>query len=354
MNTNDFEFIGGFDAHWLFSDSLSSIKQELTFNMGTTYYCEAGCKVCYIKDNLEKSKSISGQYFPPITDQQEEIWNDLFDYFMDLHNDDDMTYLKLNHPNHYDWFKRNGHNFSHGITDNALFRFTKQIGKEIKFKEIRCAGISASFAETVSVDKLTDTLLFLQDNFSIRQLNLINDGNIDALEPYFKFAYANNIIPNLIYDITRPRNYVSRDWITRQVTHINTSEQGDITQIYGNEEIQLCFNRFFYSNGESSGSAEPYHVIEHKFNPEQFLYDLAKGKQDRYQKWINTTASSDFKQYYETVAGYQLYNNYNYIPGTMLPPKSRFCAKLEENGWMRTNLGLFKPDADVKPFVSKL
>lgn len=353
MNDKSFKFNGGFDAHWLFSDCLSSVKQELTFNIATTYYCDAGCKVCYIKDNLDKSKPIAGQYFPPITDKQEELWETVFDYFLHLHNDDDMMYLKLNHPKHYDWFKRNGHRFSYGMTDNALFRFTKQIGTEIKFYEIRCAGISSSFANNTNVAKLTDTLNFLHDTFGIRQLNLINDGNIDALEPYFNFAYKNNITPNLIYDILKPRELVYRDWITTEVNYIDTNNSGDITQIFGNEEIQMCFDRFFYSNGESSGSSDPYHVLTDSFNPSKFLYDLAVGKQERYRRWIDKTSNPLFKQYYESVVKYNLHEDYNYIPGIMLPPKSKFCAKLIEQGWIRTELGLFKPSEDVKPFVSK-
>jgi hypothetical protein len=126
-----------------------------------------------------------------------------------------------------------------------------------------------------------------------------------------------------------------------------------MTHIFGQEEIQLCFNNFFYSNGDSSGLTEPYHTIQNRFEPEKFLYDLAKGKQDKYIKWKNITSQSSFKEYYIEVEKYKIHENYNFIPGNMLPPTSRFFYRLIENGWQQTKFGLYKPGSEIQSFMSK-
>ena len=57
------------------------IKRDIYFSMGTRYFCDAGCHVCYIKDNLASIRSNSKTLYPVITDKHEEMWEDVFSYF---------------------------------------------------------------------------------------------------------------------------------------------------------------------------------------------------------------------------------------------------------------------------------
>jgi hypothetical protein len=354
MHNENIELLENLHEHWLLKDSLFSVKYDLCFTMGTRYFCDAGCKVCYIADNLKEMRSTAMQYFPTITDKHEEIWEQVFSHFEYLHTDDDMMYLKLNHPKHYDWFKRNAHRFEYGMTDNAIFRFSKHVVNDIKFKQVGNVAISSFFAERVSKEKLVGALDKIKDTMGLKQIKLIDVGNINALKFYYDYANKHGIETLFHYDLNSPKYLIKEDWINEQITWIDTNPNTKgIMQIYGNEAVQLSFDRFYFSNDASSGTViEPYHILEDKFNPEEFLYDLVIGKQRLYNEWITKTENTKFKSYYETALKYIFHKDFNFIPGPMMPPRSKFCSKMIENGWVKIEHGLFKPANEVKPFVS--
>lgn len=358
MHNVNFETVEDFEAHWLFSDSLYSVKQDLEFSMGTRYYCDAGCHVCYIAKNLKAMKSTISQYFPKMTDRHEEMWESVFDHFLYLHTDDDMMFLKLNHPPQYEWFKRNAYRFHYGMTDNAIFRYSNSIIKDVKFKLINNVSISSSFANRVNKDKLLNALNLMNDTIGIKQIKLIAIGtDIDILQFYDDFAKSKGMQVLYHYDMNHERLLLKKPWVTEQITWIDTNPNNEdgIMQVYGNEAVQLCFDRFYFSNEASSGTdIEPYHVLTDKFDPEKFLYDLVIGKQTLYNQWYSITKNERFKTYYNTVSQYVFQEDYNFIPGHMMPPRTKFCAKLKEIGWTQIPLGLYKPtDSGIKSFIGK-
>jgi hypothetical protein len=353
MNVYNFENVTDFDYHWIVGDSIRTIKRDIYFSLGTRYYCDAGCHVCYIIENLKTIKKNVASYFPPITDAHQALWEDVFSYYEYLRTDDDMLYLKLNQPRHYQWFKENGHRFEYGMTDNAIFRYNK-VAKEINFKGVGSVSISSHLAERVTEKKMYDALNNIHDTSPIQQVKLIDTGNVDILKQYADWANKLNIEVLFHYDFNKKRNLIDKDWVEDQVTWIDTDQDGTM-QVYGDEAIGLYFDSFYLSNETSSDIAiEPYHRLQHKFDPEKFLVDLAKGKQKLYSDWMDRTRNKKFSDYFRNTQKYEFHENFNFMPSSMMPPYSKYCAKMMEQGWQRTKHGFFKNDGQpIKSIVTK-
>jgi len=351
---SNFEEVTDYDTYWLINDSIKSIKRDIYFSMGTRYFCDAGCHVCYIKDNLASIRNNSKTLYPVITDKHEEMWEDVFSYFDYLRTDDDMMYLKMNHPMHYDWFKRNGYRFEYGMTDNAIFRF-QTIAKEVKFAGISSISLSSYFIEKVNPEKLDRALKSILETSKIQQLKLINTGNPDVLKRYADEAKKLDIEILFHYDFNSERELLTQDWVDSQVTWIDSDTEGNM-QVYGDEAICLFFDRFFYSNdGSSDKEIDPYCILDGTFDPESFLVDLSKGKQKLYKIWASRTKNKKFQEYFLSTQKYNFEYDYNYIPGPMMPPFSKYCNKLLDRGWIKTKHGLYNPNGkDVKSIVSRI
>jgi len=344
---HDFEKVVDFDSHWLINDCIKSIKRDIYFSMSTRYFCDAGCHVCYIKENLQKIKKNLNQYFFDFTERHEELWNQVFDYFDYHRTDDDMLFLKLNYPKHYDWFKRNGYRFEYGMTDNAIFRF-RNLRKEVNFKGIASITLSSYFLNKVNRDKLDRTLAELNNDCPIKQLKLVNNGDMDVLKIYADWATNKNIEVLFHYDFLTPRNLIKEEWASNQVTWIDSDEEGNM-QIYGDEAVCLFFDRFFFNSDVSSDErySTYYHLAE-DFDYKKFLVNMARGKQILYTQWMTRTKNERFKKYFETTLKYQFNESFNYLPGPMMPPWSKYCKKMEQDGWVRSKLGFVKIE---EPFV---
>lgn len=354
MNVYNFEEVTNYNYHFLVGDSIRSVKRDLYFSLGSRYYCDAGCKVCYIGNNLNKLKSTADNYFQPITIQREESWEEVFAYFEYLRMDDDIYYLKEKHPSHYEWIRRNAHRFEYGITDNAIFRYMKMMPK-VKFAGLSSVSLSSFFVERVQHSKLYYALEKFVDTIGIQQLKFIHTDNVDILKPFAEWAHNLNIEVLHHYDFTKKREVLDIDWIQDQVTWIDTDEDGTM-QVYGDEATQLYFDRFYFSNELSSNlNEEAYSYLEDHFDPEAFLVDMARGKQRLYNIWKDRAPTQKFADYYNATLQYEFYYDYNFIPSNMLPPYSLYCKKLIENGWQITKHGLYKDDGrELKPLVKKV
>ena len=52
MNRDNFDSYKNLSEYWLKEDALRSLDYDVYFSLGIRYYCDAGCKVCYIKKVL--------------------------------------------------------------------------------------------------------------------------------------------------------------------------------------------------------------------------------------------------------------------------------------------------------------
>lgn len=350
-----FEEAKDLDEHWLLQDCIKSVKRDLYFSISTRYFCDAGCHVCYIQENLKNMKKGLSNYYFDFDDALEEKWETVFDYFGYIRTDDDMMFLKLNYPKHYDYFKRNGKRFQYGMTDNQIFRY-RGMAKELNFKEIASISLSSYFVEKVNGDKLKRSLQEIHEVSPILQLKLIDCGNMNILREYYEWAKKENIETMFHYNfLAGERELLTEDWVDQQVTWIDVDTEGNM-QVYGDEAICLFFDRFYFSNDVASDpSIEPYYILNREFEPEKFLISLARGKQILYDKWKDRTTNPKFKEYFTKTLNYTFNDDYNFIPSMMMVPYSRYCDKLQQRGWTKTKHGFVKLDGTpIKSFVTKL
>jgi len=354
---HDFEKVTDYDTHWLINDCIKSVKRDLYFSISSRYFCDAGCHVCYIRDNLKTMKSNLGNYFYDITERHEEQWEDVFSYFDYLRTDDDMMFLKLNYPKHYDYFKRNGYKFEYGMTDNVIFRYKSYV-KELKFKGISSISLSSYFIKKVNGAKLKTTLSELHSISPIQQLKLIDCGDSDVLKYYSDWANDKGIEVLFHYDfMSGSRNLLTKDWSQNQITWMDSDNEGNM-QIYGDEAIGLFYDRFYFSNENATDiTIEPYYVLEETggFDNKKFLVNMARGKQELYNRWAKRTINDRFRDYFNATQGYKFNDEYNFIPWQMMVPFSKYCRNMEEQGWVKTKHGFYFPDGkEIKSFVEKI
>ena len=95
MNRDNFDEYKNQSEYWLKEDALRSLDYDVYFSLGTRYYCDAGCKVCYIKDNLKQTKLLD--VFPNDLEKYKEEWFNFFEYFGVVRTNDDL-YYKMTHP----------------------------------------------------------------------------------------------------------------------------------------------------------------------------------------------------------------------------------------------------------------
>ena len=104
----DFDDYQDHESYFLKEDALHSLGFDVYFSPTKKYYCNANCTVCYIKEDLKKGLPYYVDAMPDsITDEDEERWHSVFKYFYSVRTNDDLTYLKLNYPKIFEWYKNN-------------------------------------------------------------------------------------------------------------------------------------------------------------------------------------------------------------------------------------------------------
>lgn len=337
------------DKYWIEVDTLKTLESDMYFSLGSRYYCAAACEVCYIHKNLSsvENKGLENIY-NPITLELEDLWKGIFNYFYTIRTDDDMHFYKYNLPTQYAWYIKNAPNMEYSITDNAIIRYNRLLD-EVKFKAMASITISSTFANKVKGESLLKALRDINETAPIRKLKLINTSESGSLEPYAQLAEELGISILGHHDFRKGKVDLEEEWAEEQAHWIDTKEDGQVVQVYGdNTALHLYYDRFYFSNdGASDLKVKPFHYIKNnKFNPEKLCADTLKGKQESYKNWVN----SSFKEYFKVTQNYKVNYPFNFIPGIMMPSYSKFCAKLIERGWVKVPQGLYREDG--KPLTS--
>ena len=349
MNRDDFDSIENLSEYWLKEDALRSLDYDLYFSLGTRYYCDAGCKVCYIKDNLEKTNSLP--IFQNNIQSREDEWFKFFDYFGVVRTNDDMYFLKHNYPNQYEWYLKHGSMFESCITDNAIFR-TLQL-EELPLKRIGDITVSTEFVEHVGVDKVLTAIKELYDRYGVEKVKYIDCGHPELLMPILEWANKLGIHNCVHHDFrTKHRELLHHAWAEYQNTWV-THDDGKLVQIY-RESVHLYYDRFYFSSDDASN------VFEHEFyrysdsiDIGEFLVNLIEGRQQRYWANRNRPIEKKFRDYYKTTQEYAVNKNFNFIPRIMFPPTARFFYRMEQDGWQQTKYGLVLASDHITPLIER-
>jgi hypothetical protein len=347
-NFDDYNNLG---EYWIKEDALRSLDYDLYFSLGTRYYCDAGCKVCYIEDNLKKTKSLDN--FNNDLTKMEPIWLDLFNYFGVIRTNDDLYYLKHKFPNEYKWYQEHGNMFELCMTDNSIFR-TLQLD-DIKLAGIGDISVSTDFIKQVGVDKVLTAIKELYNRYGVKKIKYIDCGHPELFKDIIEWNSKLGLHNCVHHDFrTTERNILNHEWAEYQNTWVINDSSG-LMQIH-RESLHLYYDRFYFSSDDASDiNIEPFHYIKDALDIGQFIADMLKGKQVKYTSWKNRPINKKFRDYYKETLNYKINDLFNFIPVVMFPRSARFFYRLEEDGWKQTPYGLFKQTAgNIIPIMEKL
>lgn len=340
MNDRDnFDGYENLSQYWLGEDALRSLDYDVYFSLGTRYYCDAGCKVCYIRDNLKQTKRLD--IFPEDLQKYESEWFRFFEYFGAIRTNDDMYYLKHKFPKQYAWYKEHGYMFELCITDNAIFR-TLELD-DLKLKSIGDISVSTDFIKSVGVEKVLSSIKQLYDRHGVKKIKYIDCGHPELIMPILEWANKLELHNCVHHDFrTDHREVLNHAWAEYQNTWV-TNDGGKLMQVY-RESVHLYYDRFYYSSDDASDlNSKEFYTIKDTIDITGFISALVEGKQERYWELRNRPVEKKFRDYYKTTLNTQVNKNFNFIPRFMFPDTARFFYRMEQDGWKRTEYGLYNP-----------
>jgi len=347
MNRDDFDTYENLAEYWLKEDALRSLDYDVYFSLGTRYYCDAGCKVCYIRDNLKQTKHLD--IFPDDLDKYHDEWFKMFEYFGVVRTNDDLYYLKHKFPKQYAWYQKHGKRFELCITDNAIFR-TLQLD-DIELAHIADISVSTDFVKQVGVESVLTGIKQLYDKYGVRKIKYIDCGHPELFAPILEWANKLELHNCVHHDFrTDHREVLNHAWAEYQNTWV-TNDGGKLMQVY-RESVHLYYDRFYYSSDDASDlMSSEFYTIEDKIDIREFLAALIIGKQQRYWELRNKPVQKKFRDYYKKTAEFTVNKNFNFIPTIMFPNTVRFFYRMEEDGWVRTKFGLLLPSEGTNVVV---
>jgi len=341
MDKFDFDNYENLMQYWLQEDSLRPLDYDLFFSLGTRYYCDAGCKVCYIRKNLNRTKSLVKDFYNNDIKKMENIWFNIFDYFGCIRTNDDLFMLKQKFPLEWEWYKSNGKIFEFCLTDNAIFRTLRL---DIELKSLGDVSISSEFINQVGPETVLIALKDLYNKFGIQKIKFIDCGDPKLFNTILDLAEKYNLNNCVHHDFREnTRKILNHTWAEYQNTWVINDNKG-LMQIY-RESLHLYYDRFYFSSDDASDlNEEAFYKLPGKFDSKELIYRMLKAKQTKYNTWSKRVIDKRFKTYYNMVQEYSINENFNFLPYLICNNKSRFYWKLVEDGWKITKFGLMSPD----------
>jgi len=342
MNRDNFDEYNDPSSYFIKEDALRSLDYDIYFSLGKRYFCDAGCHVCYIKDNLKQLKPNAKSLYPPITESIEQVWYDVADYFGSVRVNDDLFWLQLNAPHAFEWYVTHSPKLEYCMTDNAIFRQSK-ILHLFKFKAIADISLSSEFVQDVGSERILQELDYIRATHKIKKIKFIDCGHPELFAEFIEWAKKYDMHNCLHHDFrTDERKVLNYNWAEYQNTWVE-NHNSKLLKIY-RESIALYYDDFYYSCDDASDiNIQPFTNIEQGFDSKTFMIALIDGKLKQYNSYKDVSQIDIFKNYFTTTQHYKTNKDYNFIPNIMFSPTSRFMHKLIENGWIQTKYGLFQP-----------
>ena len=366
-NYNGFGVGSDPEQYWWAEDSLHSLDYDLQFSPMRRYLCLAGCKVCYIQDNFDSWEDQLAQTVPDrITDEDTELWLDVFNYFSVVNTNDDMRWLKENHRTTFQWYQEHAHRLKFSMSDSAILYQHRVLLDDMSLAGLQDISLSDTFVEETGVGhKLKYTLILLAEKYPITKIKfIISNPAGPSKEVVEMLDYLQQRIPSITAGMQHEfsSNENTRFDLAGKFTHQNThmySYMGKVLQIH-RESVHL-YNRDFYftCDDASTPSVTPIHTIGDKFRPQFFLPDLLSAKLTRYAEnakllsSVQNPRAQAYAEYFREVhSKIQVNSDFSMIPNVMLDPQSQFYFRLFEQGWRTSEQALFKPTHPVIPLCS--
>lgn len=338
------------DKFWLVKDGLH-LTNNLYFGLGQSYFCDHGCKVCYIRDELKGLKPSTNLIYNNDLGAMQKSWDEMFSFFNGVCLDEDPYFLKYNHPKEFNWYIENAGKCNYGTTDNGILRISKL--KQLKFKAMSEVALSISFIEKVGEDKILKVLDTLG---TILRLKFLID--VVGSYPTKIIAWAKKKdMPIVIhkteflsgneteFDLTGFEQVQDVNWVVGR-------KGNELVKIHIEYDTILYYNNFYFSN--NTGDTPFYTMDENGFNYKLFLSSMLESKQRYYLKYASLVDDEYVKNYFLNTQNYKINHNFNFIPNFMINYNVQFFHRMKDYGWVPTKYGMIlNGTTDIIPIIEK-
>lgn len=349
--------------HFICYDGLCNVSLDLNFSVFRKYRCQAGCAMCYIKNDFLPNADFN-QYIPEAQDINSVIYKDrlkrLFSYFKTVMAIDDLPYLKNEHPELYRFYLELGYPIRVCLSDNAIFRYRAISGDNKGSYGFQDISLSDGLLSRVQCAKIFSTLSVLQHTAGISKIKLIIDGqyqNEDRHRLLINWAAANDIVVekkfalgvepvsgSKILDTVSSAQY-SDD---RNFTEVqNYSENGDELYPIHSESLFLMGNDFYseLKSATRDDRSPPFATLVDFDDPVKFLAKVLRGKVHDYARYVGamTDYTNHYYRYFKYVVDHLVINDdFNFIPAYLMPGWSMYRQRILESGKLQMmQYGLF-------------
>lgn len=346
-----FEDVTDYKQYFIQNDNVYPVKQELVFSLFRRYNCYAGCHVCYVDKYFEKDKSKFSRFIPDsIPKELEDSWFKLFEVYNCVTVNDELYYLKQNHPVLFDWYVKNADKFYFGaVTDNAFVRNYDIFMNDIHLsKGMYEVSFSEDWIEKITFDKIGTQLDNLHGKYKITQIKFIEKTKDSFLKGQSKklkdWCDLNNVIFAIHHDFLKNDTVIfSKEY---QRLHFGSFNQ-ELYTVCG-EADYLQYDSFFLTLVDAiNPTIKPYDVIDEEFSIERHIVNHLHGKKELYQRYYNGIKFSDnsynkkLTEYFKYIIdNLQVNDDYNFIPNVCINDQDRMYWWLSNRGWTPTELGL--------------
>jgi hypothetical protein len=347
-----------FKEYFLKWDALENISRELVFSIFVKYMCKAGCKMCYLRDAWMPDDKFDAYVPHVIGEATEKRILEFFDCFDTISTIDDLYYIKNNYPHLFDFYKRNAHRMaSTQMTDNAFVQQYKIMMEDVQFKtvyEISFSDVFLGKKQGRMVDDVIEKLKLLHARSPISKLKVIvRTANGEQSEPvvrFVEFAHSLGIYVGVHDDITQGQNLrLNLDSVDYQ--ELNYYAQGSEPMQVISEVVYLQYTSLLLTLSDATAaSSVPYYDIMRDgiIDIDHFIAKSLQAKLDlyaRYAREITNKTNNPHYEYFSYLSSTLVVDqHYNFVPRIILKPWVRLYRKLQEQGWIETQYGLFDPN----------
>lgn len=337
----NFDDVVNLKQFFLMFDGLKSIENDLTFSVFSKYQCRARCSMCYIesiwaKDFHNPSKGL------PLANIFE-----FFNYFDTISTNDDLYFLKREHPDLYALYVDYGYVFSScSMTDRAFVQQWALLMKELDFKDVYDIAFSEEFLATHNWRIAAWVLPRIQElrrKYVIRKVKVIVTGLTPQKESlkFLRVLKESGIAVDVYDNILLSRN------IRHSEVRTPTNRFDYAGQSYPlfTENCYLQNSSLYTSLPDATIGQHSFHSLTQGFDPRDFISRMLRAKKAAYARYAHDLSahgvSNKYVDYFNYVAHDLVVNpEFNFIPSILLSPESKFYQRLTTQGFVNTKAGL--------------
>lgn len=353
-------------GYFLFRDSLHHMG-ELAFSSMRTYYCGAGCKMCYLKDSwLPREEMIARNEGLIISPYIEHKFLKLFEIFGKVESLDDLRFIKNKHPNLFQFYKKYGkHIGAPSFTDNAILQQYRIILDDLDMKHVYQITLSEEFIGK-RADKLAEVLELIVQKYGVIPVFKIIIDTRDSMTSNPNIQRFIDKVRHLVTHIEVQQNIDAGDRDMTIVDMTNQQVAWDDTYYYEYGEagrsnvfrvlqnfIFLIHDRMYYTFEDSidaDTSKSSYNLLMEEPTAANLLSKTLESKiaaYNRYASQIQKRENNRYFDYFNAVGkSFKVNHDFNFIPAPVLEPRFHIVSQLEKEGFVMLKEGYLRNDGN--------